>query len=109
MRDEGTADAGFVSAVAAQQAILNSQTRRAQHGASFRVGYKWLHDTLEAEVAAAGYAGPSGAAVRPKVTYALTDHWKVLAGAEILRGETESLFGLLKRNSTVYSELRWSF
>jgi hypothetical protein len=95
--------------VAVQQAILNSQTRPAQHGASFRIGYKWLHETLEAEVAAAGYAAPSGAALRPKVTYALTDHWKVIGGAEIMRGETASLFGLMRRNSTVFSELRWSF
>ena len=97
------------SAVATQQAILSSQTRQAQHGASFRVGYKWLHETLEAELAAASYAAPSGAAVRPKVTYALTDHWKVIGGAEIMRGETASLFGLMRRNSTVFSELRWSF
>jgi hypothetical protein len=100
---------GFASAVARQQAILNSQTRRAQHGASFRVGYKWLHETLEAELAAAAYAAPSGAALRPKVAYALTDHWKVLLGAEILRGESASLFGLMRQNSTAYSELRWSF
>jgi hypothetical protein len=91
------------------QAILNSQTRQAQHGASFRVGYKWLHDTLEAECAAVGYAAPSGVAIRPKVVYALTDHWKALGGAEILRGETASLFGLLERNSTAFGELRFSF
>jgi hypothetical protein len=91
------------------QAILNGQTRQAQHGASFRVGYKWLHDTLEAECAAAGYAAPSGGAIRPKVVYALTDHWKALGGAEIMRGETSSLFGLLERNSTAYGELRFSF
>jgi hypothetical protein len=30
-------------------------------------------------------------------------------GAEIFRGETASLFGLLRRNSTGYVELRWSF
>jgi hypothetical protein len=100
---------GVASPVATQQSILNSQTRQAQHGASFRVGYKWLHETLEAELAAAGYAAPSGAAVRPKVAYALTDHWKVIGGAEIMRGETASLFGLMRQNSTVFSELRWSF
>src|SRR5688572_10918868 len=99
----------FASSVATQQAILNSQTRQTQHGASFRVGYKWLHETLEAEVAAAGYAEPAGAVVRPKVTYALTDHWKLIGGAEIMRGETASLFGLMRQNSTVFSELRWSF
>jgi hypothetical protein len=104
---EGAGD--FESAVARQQAILNSQTRSAQHGASFRIAYNWLHETLEAELAAAGYARPSGATLRPKVTYALTDAWKVLAGAEVFRGEAASLFGLMGHNTTGYAELRWSF
>jgi hypothetical protein len=104
-----TSGGDFASMVAAQQAILNSQTRRAQHGASFRIAYKWLHETLEAECAAAAYAQPSGATVRPKVVYTVTDHWKVLVGAEIFRGETSSAFGLLRPNSTAYFELRWSF
>lgn len=96
-------------AVATQQAILNSQTRRVQHGASFRLADKWLHETLEAEMAAAAYVGPSGVALRPKLVYAVTDSWKVLAGAEILRGEASSVFGLLSGNSTGYVELRRSF
>jgi hypothetical protein len=99
----------FALAVATQQAILNSQTRGAQHGASFRLAEKWLHDTLEAELGAAAYIGPSGAALRPKLVYAVTDSWKVLTGAEILRGEAASVFGLLSGNSTGYVELRWSF
>ena len=99
----------FASVVAAQQAIVNSQARRSQHGASFRIAYKWLHDTLEAECAAAAYAEPSGSTLRPKVTYVVTDHWKALAGAEIFRGETASAFGLLRRNTTVYLELRRAF
>lgn len=99
----------FAAVVATQQAILNSQTRRVQHGASFRLADKWRHDTLEAEIAAAAYVGPSGAALRPKLVYAVTDSWKVLAGAEILRGEASSVFGLLSGNSTGYVELRWSF
>jgi hypothetical protein len=104
------ADPGdFAAAVATQQAVLNSQTRRAQHGASFRLADKWRHETLEAEIAAAAYVGPSGAALRPKLVYAVTDSWKVLAGAEVLRGEASSVFGLLSGNSTGYAELRWSF
>jgi hypothetical protein len=99
----------FVSVVAAQHAIVNNETRRTQHGVSLRVAYKWLHDTLEGEWAAAAYAQPSGATLRPKVGYAVTDHWKVLAGAEIFRGETASAFGLLRRNTAGYLELRWSF
>jgi hypothetical protein len=104
-----SAEPDFVSVVAAQQAIVNSQVHGAQHGASFRIAYRWLHDTLEAECAAAGYAGPSGSTLRPKVVYAVTDHWKALAGAEIFRGETASAFGLLRRNTTGYLEVRWSF
>jgi hypothetical protein len=100
---------GFAPLVAAQQAILNSQTRRVQHGASFRLGYKWLHETLEAELSAAAYAGPQGAAVRLKLAYALTDNWKALVGAEIFRGAAASLFGLLRENSTAYLEIRWNF
>jgi hypothetical protein len=103
---EGT---DFASIVAAQQAIVNSQARRAQHGASLRIAYKWLHDTLEAECAAAGYAEPAGATLRPKVSYAMTDHWKALAGAEFFRGDAASAFGLLRRNTTGYLEARWSF
>src|SRR5688572_19275490 len=48
----------FASVVATQHSILNGQTRSAQHGASFRIAYKWLHETLETECAAAAYAGP---------------------------------------------------
>ena len=99
----------FASIVAAQQAIVNSQAKRAQHGASFRVAYKWLHDTLEAECAAAGYAKPAGVTLRPKITYAVTDHWKALGGAEFFRGDAASALGLLRRNTTSYLEVRWSF
>ena len=53
--------------------------------------------------------GRGASAVRPKVVYAVTDDWKVLVGAEIFRGETSSLFGLLRPNSTGYLEVRWSF
>ena len=95
--------------VAELQGILNSQATRVQHGASFRASYKWLRETLEGECAAAGFVGPDGLALRPKVTYTVTDHWKVLAGAEIYRGDSSSVFGLLRPNSTAFLEARWSF
>jgi hypothetical protein len=73
------------------------------------VSQKWLRETLEGEVAAVGFLRPEGLALRPKVTYALTDHWKALIGAELYRGDSSSVFGLLRPNSTVYLEARWSF
>jgi hypothetical protein len=102
-------DDTFANLVALRQAILTGQTRTHQHGASARVSYKWFHDTLEAEVAAAGYARPSGGVLRPKVTYALSDRTKLLFGGEFYRGETASTFGMLRENSGGFAEVRWSF
>jgi hypothetical protein len=98
-----------IAAVATEEAIFSSQTRRVQHGASMRASYKWLHETLETEWAAVIYAAPYGTAMRPKVTYALTDRLTFVGGSEILRGERRSLFGLLRPNSTMYAEMRWGF
>lgn len=95
--------------VAAQQAILSSQARRIQQGASARASYRWLHDTLEAELAGSGFASPRGIALRPKVVYAVSDRMKLVAGAEIYRGDSSSVFGILRANSGGFAEARWSF
>jgi hypothetical protein len=100
---------GLDAAIARQQAIVNAQTRKAQHGMSLRVAHKWLRETLEAECAAAGFVDPGGITIRPKLAYALTDRWKLLAGAELFRGDRDAIFGLLRPNSTAYVESRWSF
>jgi len=47
--------------------------------------------------------------LRPKLTYALTDSWKLSAGGEIYRGQDDSQFGFLESNTTAYAEARWSF
>ena len=65
--------------------------------------------TLEGECAAVGLFGPDGLAVRAKLAYAVSDSWKLLAGAEWYRGEPTSLFGVMRPNSTAYLELRWAF
>jgi uncharacterized protein DUF1302 len=98
-----------VAALATQQAILSSQARRTQHGASMRASCKWLHETLETEWAAIGYLAPRGIAMRPKVTYALSDRISTIAGAELFRGRGGSMFQLLRPNSVAYLEARWGF
>jgi hypothetical protein len=105
---DGSSDAA-VAALAEQQAILSSQTRRVQHGATIRASYKWLHETLDTEWAAVAYAGPRAIALRPKATYAVTDRVSVAGGAEVFRGEKNSLFRMLRRNSATYVEARWGF
>ena len=105
----GSSASPFESLVAIEHAALSGQMRRHQHGASARISYKWLHDTLEAEVAAAGYARPRGGTLRPKITYAVSDRMKVLVGGELYRGDKASVFGILRDNSGAFAEVRWSF
>jgi len=99
----------FASEVAQEEAIIGSQAKRAQHGASARISDKWLHETLEAEIGIVGYFDPEGVLVRPKVTYSFSDHWKTIVGGEVYRGSDQSVFGLLRRNSVGYVEGRFSF
>ena len=104
-----SAESQLEHAVASQQAALSGQARRHSHGASARVSYKWLHDTLEGELGAAGYARPWGMTLRPKVSYAVSDRMKLLIGGELYRGDTASAFGILRDNSGAFAEVRWSF
>ena len=90
-------------------AVLSGQVQRVQHGASARVGAKWFHDTFEADISGAGYFGPRGIVVRPKVSYALSDPIRITAGSEIYRGDDAALFGLMRQNSTGFVEFRFTF
>jgi len=100
---------GFVTDVAREEAIIGNQTAQVQHGASARISDKWRHETLEAELGIVEYFNPQGVLVRPKVTYSFSDHWKAIIGAEVYRGDDQSIFGLLRPNSLGYAETRFSF
>jgi len=47
--------------------------------------------------------------IRPKVTYAFTDHFKGIVGGEIYYGPPQSFFGRLSRTSTAYAEFQIGF
>ena len=100
---------GPEAAVAFQAAILNSQVARAQHGATSRVKHTWRNETLAAELATVAYFGPRGLVLVPKTSYAITDHWTLVAGAEVYRGDSRSVLGLFRTNSVAYGELRLAF
>ena len=95
--------------VAIEQAVVANQLDRAQHGASLRVSHKWLNETLEAEVGGIVTFTRLDFVVRPKITYAVTDRWKVVVGGDLFEGQRRSFFGRLRENSTAYAEIRWSF
>lgn len=94
---------------ARQQAILTSQTAGVQHGLTVRVANRWRRETLDAEIAAAGFLRPAGYVVKPRVTWSVSDRWKLVAGADWFGGSDESFYRLLRRNSALLKEVRWSF
>jgi hypothetical protein len=95
--------------LAEQVDLLSNQLAQDMHGASLRINYKAWNDTLESEVAAAIWFKKGDSAIRPKVMYAFTDHFKGIVGGEIYRGPSQSFFGRLNRTSAGYVELQFGF
>ena len=95
--------------VAIQQSIVSNQQDSSQQGLSMRIADKWLHETLDAELAVVYNLTRSDYLLRPKIGYAFDDHWKGLLGATLFRGDANTFFGMLRDRSAVFGELRYSF
>jgi hypothetical protein len=95
--------------LAVTQSIFNHQLDRTEHGLALRISNKWLHETLEAEVAVLSSVARRDYVLKPKVTYAFNDHLKGSIGAELLHGADDALFGRWRKNSAAYAELRYSW
>jgi hypothetical protein len=95
--------------VAIQQASINDQLDPVKHGVAVRLSRTWLNETLVTEISSIVSPARAEFVLRPKVKYAVTDHLKLTAGADIFRGETPSFFGRLRDTSTAYVEARWDF
>jgi hypothetical protein len=95
--------------LAEKAALLNNQLTRTQHGASFRLAYAGLNDTLTLELAGVGYFTDASAALRPKATYALTDAVKLIGGIDLYFGDDQTFFGQLGDNRVAYVEVRYGF
>jgi hypothetical protein len=95
--------------LAEQVDLLSNQLAPDMHGASLRINYKAWSETLESEVAAAVWFKKGDSAIRPKVTYAFTDHLKGIVGGELFHGPPQSFFGRLSRTSTAYAEFQIGF
>jgi hypothetical protein len=95
--------------IAIQQAVANNQFDRNQEGVSVRIAKKWFNETLEGELAAVMLVNRTGYSVRPKVTYAVTDALKVMAGVEWFRGSDKTTYGILEKNKGLFAEARYFF
>lgn len=99
----------MIRTVALQQAVVSNQLECFQQGASLRISDKWLHETLEAEVAVVFNFTRHDYLLRPKLSYAVDDHWKGSLGANVFRGGNDTFFGLMRDRSAVFAEMRYGF
>ena len=90
-------------------AILTSQLDRDQNGVSVRIAKKWWNETLETELSGSALLERRGYLVRPRLSYAWSDQIKLLAGYEYYDGSSNTLYGLVKRNRLLFTELRYFF
>ena len=90
-------------------AIFSSQLDRNQDGISIRIAKKWLNETLETELAGSALLERNGYSLRPRVTYLWSDSIKLLAGYEYYEGNSNTYYGYLKKNNTLFMELRYFY
>ena len=90
-------------------AFAANQYDETQHGMSFRIGDKWLNNTLEAEIAGLVWLQQGDSLIRPKISYALNDAVSVSMGAESYQGPRNSFFGRLTDFTTFFIESRWHY
>jgi hypothetical protein len=95
--------------LALQSAITTQQLVGMNHGVSVRPSAKFMNEILEAEIAWIHWFTTGDHLVRPKVAYALTDAWKLIAGVEWYSGPTLSFFGRIRDTSTGFLEARFNF
>lgn len=107
--DPATINDPLLRTVATQNAITDGQQDRESYGLSTRISDKWLNDTLETEMLVFGYITRPNYYIRPLVRYAFDDRFKGTLGGEIYTGADDTFYGRLKRNRTVFAEMRYSF
>lgn len=90
-------------------AIFSSQLDRNQDGISIRIAKKWVNETLETELAGSTLLERNGYSLRPRVTYLWSDSIKLLAGYEYYEGNSYTYYGYLKKNNTLFMELRYFY
>ena len=100
---------------AATQAIqsglnrLNSEYGAQETGVTVRLSDRLLNEKLKWEISAVLDLTGHSSVVRPRLTYALSDHLKITAGIDYFSGGAQSYFGALGKNTLGFLALRLVF
>jgi len=95
--------------VAWQQAATANQVAGFQQGFTLRLAWNWASDSWHAETSTIFSINNSARLWRGRLVHAPDDHWRINFGFDRYSGPDHSLFGALKDNSTLFSELRYVF
>jgi len=106
-RDPAAVTAPLERNIAVENAVILGQEARVSNGFTLRVSDKWLNETLQAELFAAGNFKQGDRYLRPLVTYAFNDRLKGTLGGELYRGASNTPYGLFRPSSGVFVELRY--
>ena len=98
-----------VRAIALQSAAVNNQLDRRQNGMTLRVARSWMNERLEFETSAARYFETRDVAIRPRLSYALTDSTRAVLGADVFLGPQLSYFGRVRDLSAAYAQIVYGF
>lgn len=82
--------------------ILSRQIEELSHSVTFRPSIKLLHETLTMEVLGQINFSTKEKFLKPKITYDVTDHFKIITGAQIYKGPDKTLMGLMEKNTSAF-------
>jgi hypothetical protein len=92
-----------------RSAQVMDQLDEHKYGWSMRLAKRWANDTVEGEVTMLMSYPRHDHVLRGKLSYRLTDGWRLIAGMDLLRGSGNSYYGQLRDNSVVYTMLEYGF
>ena len=78
---------------------LNSEFGTTETGLTVRVADRILNEKLKWEISAVLDLTGRSSVIRPRLTYAMSDHLKLNAGIDYFSGEKQSYFGVLRENT----------
>ncbi len=95
--------------VAINNAVFANQLDRNNGGFTLRFDKKWFGDALEADVMAVYNLPRHDWFSRSYLSYAIDDHWKVIAGYVQFAGRDQTYFGEQKDRTRSFAELKYVF
>ena len=90
--------------------LIYGQTHRVSHTFSARPSVSLFHSTVNAEVYLMYNINTEDLMVMPKLSYSISDNWKITIGGQYFTGPANSLNDLVGPVFNAgFLELRWSF